>query len=100
MVATICLGGFAQQISAQNRYQVRAGDTLEIVQEERYYLTQTLNDLLAAHAIALWRDIEAPDYEAQVNESYEAYLAGGGDDAHYFAHWRAMSDAAKEGATG
>ena len=60
---------------------------------------QALADqLLRAHAAAWWRDIEALDFVEQVNTSYDAYLAGGGSDAHYDAHWRAMSDAAKAAA--
>ena len=50
--------------------------------------------LLHAHAAAWWRDITAPDYVEQVNATYEAYIAAGGTDEHYNAHWRAYSDAA------
>jgi hypothetical protein len=60
--------------------------------------TQTADTLLAAHAAAWWADIESPDFMKRVNATYAAYLAGGGDDAHYDAHWRAMSDAAKKAA--
>lgn len=60
--------------------------------------TPTLNALLRAHAIAWWRDIEADDYITQVNATYATYQASGGNDAHYDAHWRFMSDEAREGA--
>ena len=55
-------------------------------------------ELLAAHAAAWWRDIDAPDYVAQVNATFNAYEAAGGTDEHYVAHWRALSDAAREDA--
>lgn len=56
---------------------------------------RNLDELLAIHAAAWWRDLEAEDYAEQVNTTYEAYLAGGGNDAHYEANWRRLSDAAK-----
>ena len=59
----------------------------------------TLDTLLAAHAAAWWRDIDAVDYLVQVNATYEAYLAAGGNDAHYEANWRRMSDAARKART-
>ena len=55
----------------------------------------TIDQLLRAHAAAWWRDIEATDFVEQVNATYAAYLAGGGSDAHYDAHWRRVSDATK-----
>jgi hypothetical protein len=54
-----------------------------------------LDELLRIHADAWWRDTEATDFVWYVNATYDAYLNGGGNDAHYDANWRAFSDAAK-----
>ncbi len=57
-----------------------------------------LNDLLRAHARAWWWNMEANDYVSYVNRTYDAYVDAGGNDEHYDANWRRMSDEAKEGA--
>ena len=58
--------------------------------------TKQLDTLLRAHARAWWRDTDEADFVEVVNATYNAYLAAGGNDAHYDANWRAFSDAAKE----
>lgn len=58
-------------------------------------MTDSLGTLLAEMAAAWWRDIDAPDYVERVNTAYDAYLLAGGNDAHFDAHWRELSDAAK-----
>lgn len=58
--------------------------------------TTRLTTLLAAHATATWRSWAEDDYVDQVSATDAAYMAAGGNDAHYDAHWRALSDAAKK----
>lgn len=54
-----------------------------------------LDGLLRAHAAAWWRSWAEEDYCAQVDATYVAYLAAGGNDEHYDTHWRSLSDRAK-----
>ena len=58
-------------------------------------MINTLDALLAEHATAWWRNTNEADYVAQVNTTYDAYVAAGGNDAHYDANWRRMSDVAR-----
>ena len=66
--------------------------------EEGWAQKEELNELLRAHAAAWWGDFNAADYVENVNATYADYLAAGGDDAHYAAHWQAFSNEEREAA--
>lgn len=56
---------------------------------------KALDRLLYAHIVAWQRPSQEDDFVEQVNATYEAYLAGGGNDEHYNTRWNRLRDVYK-----